>query len=87
MSGIEEMQVIAALLKGGCTLLGQRIELAWPDGLPAGMTQEDLRAAAEQWGRDLEPRWILTASRLCDATMRCAAVLEDGACPVHGQRP
>ncbi len=39
-------RVIAALLLGEATLFGERIAVCWPDGLPNGITEGDIREYA-----------------------------------------
>lgn len=38
-----QSKVIGSLLVGGTMLFGKRVELAWPDGLPNGLTEESLK--------------------------------------------
>jgi hypothetical protein len=38
-----QSKVIGSLLIGGTILFGKRVELAWPDGLPNGLTEESLK--------------------------------------------
>lgn len=40
----EQSLIIGSLLTGETHLFGKRVELAWPDGLPSSMTEEDLKA-------------------------------------------
>jgi hypothetical protein len=37
-----EMRVVAALLRGGSTVFGSRIEVVWPDGPPYGKSNVEL---------------------------------------------
>lgn len=44
-----EFRVILELLKGGCMVLGSRVELTFPDGQPFGKSNAEL---AELFGGD-----------------------------------
>lgn len=37
------IDVLATILRGEAHLFGKRIALAWPDGLPDGMTEDDVK--------------------------------------------
>ena len=52
---MNEARIIGSLLKGDAHLFGKRVELAWPDGLPDGMTEDELRRIGEQMAPDLKP--------------------------------
>ena len=54
-----EREIIGALLKGGCYLFGKRVELAWPDGLPDGMTQADLEAMGKTMTPQPAVQWSI----------------------------
>lgn len=41
--GETKTQMAGALLAGKVTLFGKRVELVWPDGLPDGFTEENLK--------------------------------------------
>ena len=43
----EQAKVIGSLLVGGAMLFGKRVEIAWPDGLPNGMTEEHLKVIGQ----------------------------------------
>jgi hypothetical protein len=55
-----ELRVLGNLLKGGCSLFGKRIEIAWPDGF----TEEDLRKFADQWDPEPLGRWVIDGARM-----------------------
>lgn len=49
----EQHRLVASLILGEAQILGKRVELAWPDGLPHGFTEEQLRDYARGLpGRD-----------------------------------
>lgn len=51
----EDQRLIGMLLRGGAFMFGKRVELTWPEGLPDGMTEDDLRRIGEHWAPDLPP--------------------------------
>lgn len=58
VSGSAETQVIGAMLMGRATLFGKRIEILWPDGMPHGMTEAELRALGERWAPTMSQQWV-----------------------------
>jgi hypothetical protein len=51
-----EQRVVGALLMGGTTIMGKPVKLIWPEGLPDGMTEEELRALGRQWAAEATPQ-------------------------------
>lgn len=80
-----DQEIIGALLGGGCTLFGKRIELAWPDGLPGGFSEETLLRIADEWkSPGLMPHWVPVAAARCQEASVCGRLLTDDCCAVHG---
>jgi hypothetical protein len=87
VTGYTDIEAIGSLLKGGTLVFGKRVELAWPDGLPGGMTEDDLRRIGEHWApQEDRPQWVRADARFCTVRVPCAHVLKDGECEWHGRQ-
>lgn len=76
-------RILGGLLRGDSRMFGERVVLSWPDGLPPGYTDEDLRSLGARWCADPSALVLADAPR-CMRDVVCGEVLEDGRCPAHG---
>jgi len=79
-------RTLAQIIKGGSTLFGVRIALAWPNGMPDWMDETRLQVIAERWLRattEYPPNRIPVDKPLCEQPEPCFLPIENGQCTIH----